>query len=412
MKQNLNVVFANGDGIGKEITPQIEEILNSTLKTYNPHLTITSKRILIGEDSVAKDGIPLTEEAIAEISEADLVVKGPTNTPSGKGAPSANVGMRKAGKFNVCVRPIEYFLNVPTPYNKADQVRWVIWRENTEGLYGMPNLNAERSAQFIEMLKNSSFSDLAKQLEREGPMVIGFGVTSQLATESLMKSAIQWAFDYNHPIVTITHKSNIFKELDGRFVDWCIEAALKHFPDKVRIIENNEKISRAEAEREFRESGRICVDTCIADAFLEKSFKNPENFAVVVANNYNGDLFSDYAAALIGGLGIAPGINVNFETNRMIAEATHGTAPDIMNQNKANPSSELLSVLWALRLKGGEWQEYAFKMIEALQSILNKGYMTGDFARYHQNPENITQVGTKEFLARLEEEFESMLVTA
>ena len=407
---NLNIVTIPGDGIGKEIMPRIISLANNTVAMYNTkHGTNLEFHFIngdMGKGAFEQYGEALPYHTLLLAQEHTILFKGPTEAPSGNkadGTPhtSANVVLRKAGDYYACVRPVYHLPNVPTNFKKPDDVNWVIFRENSEGLYGMPNLSVEESKELLlYMQSNSKFKKIAKAILRDGNQVVQLGTISENATKRIMRAALNYAIANGQKVITLLHKNNIFKTADGMFTTWCKEVVEQEFADKAVRYPDNWKVNRKTIEEEYAKNGRIIVDDSIIDAFFEKSLAAPQNFSILVTENFKGDIVSDFAAGLIGGLGVAPGSNNNFENGKMLLEATHGTAPDIEGKNIANPSSMLLSLIFGLEQVGGEWAKYATVLKEAIIGIYKANEMTGDLAR---NAENAKQVSLSIFMDLIEE---------
>jgi isocitrate dehydrogenase len=414
MKKNeiLNIVTMPGDGIGVEIMPKIISLVTNTVAMYNTkHGTNLGFNFIngdMGKNAYEKYGDALPFHTLLLAKEHTILFKGPTEAPTGNkddGTPhtSANVALRKAGDYYVCVRPVYHLPNVPTNFKKPDDVNWVIFRENSEGLYGMPNISVEESKELLLYLKaNSKFEKIANAILRDGNQVVQLGTISENATKRLMRSALNYAIANNVKVITLLHKNNIFKTADGMFTTWCKEVVEQEFADKAVRYPDNWKANLETIEKEYAENGKIIVDDSIIDAFFEKSFATPQNYSVLVTENFKGDIVSDFAAGLIGGLGVAPGSNNNFENGKMLLEATHGTAPDRAGKNQANPSSMLLSFIFGLEQVGRDWAKYATTLKESIVGVYAANEMTGDLAR---NAVNAKQVSLSVFMNLIEENF-------
>lgn len=410
---SLNIVTMPGDGIGKEIMPRIISLANNTVAMYNTeHGTSLDFHFIngdMGKGAFEQYGEALPYHTLLLAKEHTILFKGPTEAPTGNkadGTPhtSANVALRKAGDYYACVRPVYHLPNVPTNFKKPDDVNWVIFRENSEGLYGMPNLTIEESKELLLYLKaNSKFEKIVNAILRDGNQVVQLGTISEHATKRLMRSALNYAIANGLKVVTLLHKNNIFKTADGMFTTWCKEVVEQEFADKAIRYPDNWKVNRKTIEEEYAKHGKIIVDDSIVDAFFEKSLAAPQNFSVLVTENFKGDIVSDFAAGLIGGLGVAPGSNNNFENGKMLLEATHGTAPDIEGKDIANPSSMLLSFIFGLEQVGGEWADYAKILKKSIIDVYEKNIMTGDLARLVEDAE---YVSLSKFMTYIEKLFE------
>lgn len=430
LKNNIaKFLYLPGDGIGLEMGTRAIPFLTEMVECFNKktgndlkiHATISA----LGTSALIEYGAQIPEKTRELIESHIWIVKGPTRTPYLDNheemkavwlkcfptlmyseavkeiakLTSANVALRKMYNLYVCKRPVYHLPNVPTPFTKTDLVNWTIYRENTEGYYGMPNLTVEQSKALVAYLEaNPEFEAIAKQIKREGDFITGFGVCSEIATKRLMRAALKDAIKTGKKIVTIVHKANIIKGLDGAFLQWCKEVIQeKEFADLVVI-------SKDKTWRQFAYSqSKIIVDSIIVDNSLEKGLTRPENYDILVMENFKGDFFSDFAAGLIGGLGVSPGANIKYEINngiltvvKAVYEATHGTGDDITGQNKVNPVSLLLSFCMMFEDMEGLWSEFGDFIKDIITEAYKRKEFTGDLAR--QLPDNHPSLSFTEFM--------------
>ncbi|MBQ0126374.1 MAG: NADP-dependent isocitrate dehydrogenase [Bacteroidales bacterium] len=367
------VPLVKGDGVGPEVTAAMVKIIDAALdKAYAGQRKIEWKEVLAGGKAFEQLGTYLPDETIEAFKTHHVGIKGPLMTPVGGGIRSLNVALRQGLDLYVCQRPVRWFKGVESPVKHPELVDMVIFRENTEDIYagiewesGTPEaakffkfINEEMGVRKVRFPETSAFG--VKPVSREG-------------TERLVRAACQYAVDHGRPSVTLVHKGNIMKFTEGGFKKWGYELA----------------------EREFGEyiaSGRLVIKDCICDAFLQNALLKPEEYSVIATLNLNGDYVSDMLAAQVGGIGIAPGANINYTTGDAIFEATHGTAPDIAGKDVVNPCSNVLSGVMMLEHFG--WQEAASLVEKALEESFSEGYATADLARLMENGHSM---GTKEF---------------
>lgn len=367
------VPLVKGDGVGPEVTTAMVKIIDAALdKAYAGQRKIEWKEVLAGGKAFEQLGTYLPDETIEAFKTHHVGIKGPLMTPVGGGIRSLNVALRQGLDLYVCQRPVRWFKGVESPVKHPELVDMVIFRENTEDIYagiewesGTPEaakffkfINEEMGVKKVRFPETSAFG--VKPVSREG-------------TERLVRAACQYAVDHGRPSVTLVHKGNIMKFTEGGFKKWGYELA----------------------EREFGEyiaSGRLVIKDCICDAFLQNALLKPEEYSVIATLNLNGDYVSDMLAAQVGGIGIAPGANINYTTGDAIFEATHGTAPDIAGKDVVNPCSNVLSGVMMLEHFG--WQEAASLVEKALEESFSEGYATADLARLMENGH---AMGTKEF---------------
>ncbi|MGQ7672482.1 NADP-dependent isocitrate dehydrogenase [Streptococcus suis] len=353
------IPYIEGDGVGQDIWPKAQKVIDAAIeKAYNGQRSIQWKEVLAGEKAYALTGTSLPDETLKTIREHLLAIKGPLGTPVGKGHRSLNVALRQELDLFACVRPVRYFQGVPSPLKHPEKTDITIFRENTEDIYAGIEWDAgtEEVATVISFLQEKM--GVAKIRFPESSS-IGIKPISEEGSKRLIRSAIEYALKHQLKTVTLVHKGNIQKFTEGGFRKWGYELAQVEFSNEL-------------------EKGSLVINDIIADNFLQQILLAPEKFDVVALTNLNGDYASDALAAQVGGIGISPGANINYQTGHAIFEATHGTAPDIAGQNKANPSSVLLSACMMLEFMG--WNEAAEKIIVALEQAILHQQVTIDFA--------------------------------
>ncbi len=375
------IPFIEGDGIGADITPPMMKVVDAAVKkAYSGKRKISWMEVYAGEKStkVYDKNTWLSAETMHALKEYVISIKGPLTTPIGGGIRSLNVTLRQELDLYVCLRPIQYFTGVPSPVKRPEKTDMVIFRENTEDIYA----GIEWAANSDEVKKVIQFlSDMGmrKKIRFPESTAIGIKPVSIDGSKRLIRKAIQYAIENDRKSVTITHKGNIMKFTEGGFRDWGYALAKEEFG--AVEIDNGPWCQLPNG---------IVIKDCIADAFLQEILLHPENYDVVAALNLNGDYMSDALAAQVGGIGIAPGANLN-DTIAMF-EATHGTAPDIAGKDLANPSSLILSAEMMLRHMG--WPEAADLVYQGVGKAIQSKRVTGDFS---SQMKGATQVGTAMF---------------
>lgn len=369
------IPFITGDGIGTEITPAMQQVIDAAVKyAYKGERTIEWKEVAAGQKAFDTLGTYLPNDTLKAFADYHLGIKGPLTTPVGGGIRSLNVAMRQGLDLYVCLRPVRYFKGIASPVKHPEKVNMVVFRENTEDIYaGIEWKSCSREAKrFYEFIHEEMGVEKVRF-----PETSAFGVkpVSSEGSKRLVKAACQYAVANGSNHVTLVHKGNIMKFTEGGFKQWGYEVAEDLF------------------------KGVIRMDDCICDAFLQNALLNPEAYDVIATLNLNGDYVSDMLAAQVGGIGISPGANINYEANRAVFEATHGTAPDIAGTNQANPCSLILSAVMLLEHIG--WNEAAQRVTDGLERLFSTGYATGDLARFMENGQPL---GTKEFANALAEE--------
>lgn len=396
---NLTLPYIEGDGVGAEITNVCKKIVDHTINTvYKGKRKIDWLEVLGGEKAYNKTNQWLPEETMNTFKEYLIGIKGPLTTPVGGGIRSLNVALRQELDLFVCLRPVEWFKGVSSPLKEPNKVNMVVFRENTEDIYA--GIEWEAGTEYANKFYNFLYNEMNVKKVRF-PKTSSFGVkpVSKEGSSRLVKAAIQYAIDNNKPSVTLVHKGNIMKYTEGGFKKWGYEVAENEFSDKTFTMnqynsikkEKNEDVAN-EAYKKAVFAGKIIIKDNIADAFLQNTLLKPEDYSVIATLNLNGDYISDQLAAMVGGIGIAPGANINYNTGHAIFEATHGTAPDIAGKNIVNPCSMLLS--FAMLFEYILWKDVSEKIKNALVESFGKGYATHDLARFMDNG---TSLSTTDF---------------
>jgi isocitrate dehydrogenase len=396
---NPIIPFIEGDGIGPDIWAASERVLNAAVeKAYKGERKIVWKEVLAGEKAFNQTGEWLPSETLDVIREYLLAIKGPLTTPVGGGIRSLNVALRQELDLFVCLRPVRWFEGVPSPVKRPQDTDMVIFRENTEDIYAGIEYEkgTEAAKKVIDFLQNEMGVKKIRFPETSG---IGIKPVSEEGTTRLVRAAINYAIKEGRKSVTLVHKGNIMKFTEGAFKNWGYELAEKEFGDKVftwsqydriKAEQGSDAANKAQADAEA--TGKIIVKDAIADIFLQQILTRPREFDVVATMNLNGDFISDALAAQVGGIGIAPGANINYETGHAIFEATHGTAPKYAGLDKVNPSSVILSGVLLLEHLG--WTEAATMVIKSVEKTIASKVVTYDFARLM---DGATEVKTSEF---------------
>ncbi|MEQ2526986.1 NADP-dependent isocitrate dehydrogenase [Bacillaceae bacterium CLA-AA-H227] len=396
---NPIVPFIEGDGIGPDIWASASRVLDAAVdKAYKGERKIEWKEVLAGEKAFNQTGEWLPQETLDVIQEYLIAIKGPLTTPIGGGIRSLNVALRQELDLFVCLRPVRWFEGVPSPVKRPQDTDMVIFRENTEDIYA--GIEYAKGSDEVKKLINFLQTELGVNKIRF-PETSGLGIkpVSEEGTSRLVRAAIEYAIKEGRKSLTLVHKGNIMKFTEGAFKNWGYELAEKEYGDKVftwaqydriKDAEGTEAANKAQAEAEA--AGKIIVKDAIADIFLQQILTRPKEFDVVATMNLNGDYISDALAAQVGGIGIAPGANINYETGHAIFEATHGTAPKYAGLDKVNPSSVLLSGVLLLEHLG--WNEAADLITKSVEKTIASKVVTYDFARLM---EGATEVKCSEF---------------
>ena len=388
--ENPIIPFIEGDGIGPDITAAAMTVWNAAVeKAYGGKRKIEWREVLAGEKAFNKTGEWLPQETLDVCRDCLVSIKGPLTTPVGGGIRSINVAMRQELDLYVCLRPVRWFKGVPSPVKRPELTDMVIFRENTEDIYaGIEWMNGTAE---VEKVKAFLLGEMGvKKIRFPQTASIGIKPVSLEGTERLVKAAIDYAIDNDRKSVTLVHKGNIQKFTEGAFRDWGYALAKREYG--AELIDNGPwcKFKNPKTGRE------IVVKDCICDAFLQQILTRAAEYDVIATLNLNGDYVSDELAATVGGIGIAPGANINYKTGVAVFEATHGTAPKYAGLDKVNPGSLILSGEMMLRYMG--WTEAADRIIAAMDKVIAGKTVTYDFAR---QMEGATEVKCSEFAAAL-----------
>lgn len=399
MPDEVIIPYIEGDGVGAEITPATQSIVDSAVaRCYGGARKIEWKEVLAGEKAFHRTGSWLPEETMETFQEYLVGIKGPLTTPVGGGIRSLNVALRQELDLYVCLRPVRWYKGVVSPVKEPQKVDMHIFRENTEDIYaGIEWMQGTPEAQkFYAFLRDEMGVDKVRF-----PETSSFGVkpVSVEGSERLIRCAIGYAVERRLPSVTLVHKGNIMKFTEGGFKTWGYALAEREFSDETFTMRQYDRI-RKEHDAEAAEkalsaaktAGKVIVKDVIADAFLQNTLLVPEEYSVIATLNLNGDYISDQLAAMVGGIGIAPGANINYKTGHAIFEATHGTAPAIAGKNVVNPSSLLLSAAMMLDYLG--WKEAAQSIERAMEKAFESRRATVDLSRFMENG---TTLSTTEF---------------
>jgi len=391
---NPIVPFIEGDGTGRDIWRASKRVLDAAVeKAYKGERKIAWYEVFAGEKAYNTYGEWLPNDTLTAIREFIVAIKGPLTTPVGGGIRSLNVALRQELDLYVCLRPVRYFQGVPSPVKRPDLVNMVIFRENTEDIYagiewpaGSPEVK-----KVIEFLQKEMGVKKIRFPETSG---IGIKPVSEEGTKRLVRAAIEYAIKHNRKSVTLVHKGNIMKFTEGAFKNWGYEVAEQEFADKTFTWAQYDRIKAAEGEEaankaqaEAAAAGKIIVKDTIADIMLQQVLTRPAEFDVIATLNLNGDYLSDALAAQVGGIGIAPGANINYVTGHAVFEATHGTAPKYADKDVVNPGSVILSGVMMLEHLG--WQEAADLIYKGMETAINNKTVTYDFARLMEGAKEV-----------------------
>ncbi len=367
----ISIPFIIGDGIGPDIWHAAVRVFESAVqKAYGEKRKILWKEVLAGGKAHEKTGQWLPEETVDVLREHLIGIKGPLTTPVGGGIRSLNVALRQKLDLYVCLRPVRYFKGVPSPVRRPELVDMVVFRENTEDVYAGYELEEgrEETGELISYMKDSYGWNIP---EDSG---IGIKPVSIRRSRRLIDAAIQYALRYSRKSITLVHKGNIQKFTEGAFRKWGYELAREKYPDRLITWDEYSKVKDRDMVKD-----RILIKDTIADIFFQQALTRAAEFDVIATTNLNGDYISDALAAQVGGIGIAPGGNINYETGQAVFEATHGTAPKYAGLDKVNPTSVILSGEMMLRYMG--WDEAADRIIGGLEKSIEERIVTYDFAR-------------------------------
>jgi isocitrate dehydrogenase len=400
---NPIVPFIEGDGTGPDIWAAASRVLDASVeKAYNGERKLVWKEVLAGEKAFNQTGEWLPSETLDAINEYLIAIKGPLTTPIGGGIRSLNVALRQELDLFVCLRPVRWFEGVPSPVKRPQDTDMVIFRENTEDIYAGIEYakGSDEVKKLISFLQDEMGVNKIRFPETSG---IGIKPVSEEGTSRLVRAAIEYAIKEGRKSLTLVHKGNIMKFTEGAFKNWGYELAEREYGEKVftwaqydRIKDEQGVEAANKAQADAEAAGKIIVKDAIADIFLQQILTRPKEFDVVATMNLNGDYISDALAAQVGGIGIAPGANINYETGHAIFEATHGTAPKYAGLDKVNPSSVILSGVLMLEHLG--WNEAANMIVKSMEKSIASKVVTYDFARLM---DGATEVKCSEFADEL-----------
>ena len=396
---NPVIPFIEGDGTGPDIWNASVRVFDAAVaKAYGGSRQVEWKEVLAGEKAFNQTGQWLPSETLESFREYIVGIKGPLTTPVGGGMRSLNVALRQELDLYVCYRPVRYFNGVPSPVKNPEKVDMHIFRENSEDIYaGIEYMNGEERT---ERLRRFLIDELGvRSIRFPETSSIGIKPVSLEGTERLVRQAVKFAIERNLPSVTIVHKGNIMKYTEGAFMKWGYALAEREFGESVFTWNQYKAISAEAGERraaqllaEAESKGKVIIKDVIADAFLQQILTRPSEYSVIATLNLNGDYISDALAAIVGGIGIAPGGNINYETGHAVFEATHGTAPKYAGQDKVNPGSVILS--GALMFDYLGWGEAADCILRGLEKTILERKVTYDF---HRLMDNAILLRTSEF---------------
>ena len=380
--------FIEGDGVGPDIWQAAQPVLNEAVRlAYDGQRSLAWMEVPAGGKALDRLGMPLPPETVEAIARYKVAIKGPLTTPVGQGFRSLNVALRRGLDLFACVRPVRWLPGVPTPVRQPELVDMVIFRENTEDIYAGIEFQAGSEA-------NQAFQSWLAERQPEAfekirfPETTAFSIKpiSRQGSERLIRAALNYAFDNGRRRVSLVHKGNIMKFTEGAFAAWGYDLAEREFGDRVYTQRQYQQTQASQgpaaAEAELRaamESGRVHVNDVITDAAFEQALTRPASFDVIATMNLNGDYLSDALTAQVGGLGIAPGANINYATQTALFEATHGTAPTLADTQQANPSSLILSGQLMLQYLG--WTEAADRVEKGLRAVIAAKTVTFDLQR-------------------------------
>lgn len=400
---NPIIPFIEGDGTGRDIWRASKRVLDAAVaKAYAGQKSIAWYEVFAGEKAFNAYGEWLPNDTLTAIREYIVAIKGPLTTPIGGGIRSLNVALRQELDLYTCLRPVRYFNGVPSPVKRPELVDMVIFRENTEDIYAGIEYQSGSDAvkKVLEFLQNEMGVNKIRFPETSG---IGIKPVSSEGSKRLVRSAIEYAIKHNRKSVTLVHKGNIMKFTEGAFKNWGYEVAEQEFADQTFTWDQYDRIKAEsgvdaanKAQEEALAAGKILIKDAIADIALQQVLTRPTDFDVIATLNLNGDYLSDALAAQVGGIGIAPGANINYLTGHAIFEATHGTAPKYADKDVVNPGSVILSGVMLLEHLG--WQEAADLIYKGMETAINNKTVTYDFARLM---DGATEVKCSEFADKI-----------
>ncbi|HRY12420.1 MAG TPA: NADP-dependent isocitrate dehydrogenase [Syntrophomonadaceae bacterium] len=397
------IPFIIGDGTGPDIWAAASRVIDAAVaKAYDGQKSIVWKEVLAGEKAFNLTGEWLPQATLDAINEYIIAIKGPLTTPIGGGIRSLNVALRQSLDLYTCLRPVQYFQGVPSPVKHPEDVDMVIFRENTEDIYA--GIEYPQGSEQAEKLLKFLQEDLGvNKIRFPGSSGLGIKPVSEEGTKRLVRAAIDYALSEGRRSVTLVHKGNIMKYTEGAFKQWGYEVAEQEYGDRVftwdeydRIKDEKGAEAADKAQAEAEKAGKLIIKDAIADIFLQQILTRPREFDVVATLNLNGDYISDALAAQVGGIGIAPGANINYITGHAVFEATHGTAPKYAGLDKVNPCSVILSGV--MMLKHLRWLEAADLITAAIEKTIASKVVTYDFARLM---EGATEVKCSQFADEL-----------
>ena len=383
---NPIIPFIEGDGIGPDIWAAAVRVFDAAVeKAYNGKRKIAWKEVFAGEKSYKKNGEWLPQQTLDIIKEYLVAIKGPLTTPIGGGIRSLNVALRQKLDLYVCLRPVRYYKGVPSPVKRPELTNMIIFRENSEDIYaGIEWMTGTPEAKKIIDFMQTELG--VTKIRFPETTSIGIKPISREGTERLVRDAIRYTIDHKLPSVTFVHKGNIMKFTEGQFKQWGYDLAEREFSDQVftwqeydRIKEKDGVNAANKAQSKANDEGKVLIKDVIADAFLQQILTRPAEYSVIATMNLNGDFISDALAASVGGIGIAPGANINYQTGHAIFEATHGTAPKYTGLDKVNPGSVIVSGVLMFQYMG--WNEPADLIINGIEKSIISKRVTYDFER-------------------------------
>lgn len=388
------IPFIEGDGTGPDIWAASKRVFDAAVKkAYNGDREIAWYEVYAGEKAYNKYGEWLPEDTLKALATYLVSIKGPLTTPVGGGIRSLNVALRQELDLYVCQRPVRYFKGVPSPVKKPELVDMVIFRENSEDIYA--GVEWQEGTPEVKKVVDFLIKEMGvKKIRFPETSGIGIKPVSKEGTDRLVRAAINYALENNRKSVTLVHKGNIMKFTEGAFKNWGYELAEKEFADKVFTWAQYDKLKAEQgqaaadaAQKAALDSGKLLVKDVIADAFLQQVLTRPAEYEVIATLNLNGDYVSDALAAQVGGIGIAPGANINYENGFAVFEATHGTAPKYAGMDKVNPGSVILSGVMMLEYMG--WTEAAEMITKSIEKTIAQKVVTYDFARLMEGAKEV-----------------------
>ena len=400
------IPFIEGDGTGRDIWRASVAVVDAAVeRAYHGKKKIVWKEVLAGEKAFKAVGNWLPDETVEAFREYLVGIKGPLTTPIGGGIRSLNVALRQMLDLYVCLRPVRYFKGVPSPVKAPQKVDMVIFRENTEDIYAGIEYEggSEASQKMLDFLKKEFPKDFSKI---RFPSEVGLGIkpVSKEGSERLIRAAIEYALKQKRKSVTLVHKGNIMKFTEGAFMRFGYALAEREFGEQTFTWQQWEKVKAEKgeeaanaAQKEALSQGKLLIKDAIADITLQQVLTRPDEFDVIATLNLNGDYLSDALAAQVGGIGIAPGGNINYQTGHAVFEATHGTAPKYADLDRVNPGSVILSAEMMLRHLG--WEEAAECILKGMDAAISQKTVTYDFARLmrQEGAEGVKEVKCSEF---------------